>query len=179
MPSVADDRQVGGKHYKSSYEHWNYALNVELGYLEAASTKYVVRHRSKNGGEDLEKAGHYLQKLIEHSRANGVRIFERSHAVRSKIVVEARHFAMANSLTSLESCYVYLLSSWTTVEELVLASDVLEALVAIYKTTSVCARPVPLTEENHYADRVAAKDYSGNNYWERDLSEGGVGGSES
>lgn len=61
----ANERQVGGDHYKGGYEHWDFALDAGLGYLLGCATKYVSRWRQKNGVQDLEKALHYLQKAVE------------------------------------------------------------------------------------------------------------------
>jgi hypothetical protein len=69
----ANEQQVGGDHYKgAATEPWDYILQHNLGYLEGNIIKYVTRHTKKNGLEDLKKAQHYLQKLIEHEskRAN-------------------------------------------------------------------------------------------------------------
>lgn len=35
------------------------------GYLMGNVVKYIARYRDKNGVEDLKKAQHYLDKLIE------------------------------------------------------------------------------------------------------------------
>lgn len=35
------------------------------GYLAGNVVKYIARYRDKNGVEDLKKARHYLDKLIE------------------------------------------------------------------------------------------------------------------
>ena len=40
-------------------------LANDIPYLEAQIIKYVMRWRSKNGVEDLDKASHFLQKLRE------------------------------------------------------------------------------------------------------------------
>lgn len=63
--SEVDKIQHGGDHYKSRYEHWNLVADLQLNYYVANATKYITRHRKKNGLEDVEKAGHYLQKYIE------------------------------------------------------------------------------------------------------------------
>ena len=66
--SNADNTQVGGSHYKlkdSSCEHWNYVVANDLCYFQAQITKYVTRFRKKNGVQDLLKARHFLDKLIE------------------------------------------------------------------------------------------------------------------
>jgi hypothetical protein len=61
----ANERQVGGKHYKGGIEHWDYILANDIPYIEAQIIKYVERHTKKNGIQDLEKAQHFLEKLIE------------------------------------------------------------------------------------------------------------------
>lgn len=62
----ANDRQEGGSHYKSfKYETWDVILDWNLGYLDGNAVKYLSRWRLKNGIEDLKKARHYLDKLIE------------------------------------------------------------------------------------------------------------------
>jgi len=63
-----DLNQVGGAHYKdvpTELQHWNYVIAHNLGYFEGQITKYVTRWRKKNGLEDLKKARHFLDKLIE------------------------------------------------------------------------------------------------------------------
>lgn len=67
MSSTANERQVGGAHYQGKpTQHWDFALQRDLGYLEGQITKYIARWRDKNGLQDLEKDEHYLQKLIEN-----------------------------------------------------------------------------------------------------------------
>ena len=61
----ANDVQVGGKHYRTAIQHWDYVIANDIPYLEAQIIKYVSRWRSKNGMEDLKKALHFLNKLIE------------------------------------------------------------------------------------------------------------------
>jgi hypothetical protein len=68
----ANDRQVGGEHYKTGgLQHWDIVLMFGLGYFEGQITKYLFRWRKKNGIEDLLKARHFLDKLIE-SESNPV-----------------------------------------------------------------------------------------------------------
>ena len=62
----ANAAQVGGAHYKDKMiQPWDYIIDNNLGYLEGNIVKYVSRWREKGGVEDLKKAQHYLQKLIE------------------------------------------------------------------------------------------------------------------
>ena len=63
----ANDRQIGGSHYKGQpVEHWDFVMMHEIPYMEAQIIKYVMRWREKGGRKDLEKAQHFLQKLIEN-----------------------------------------------------------------------------------------------------------------
>lgn len=57
--------QVGGTHYQTEIQPWDFIVANNLGYLEGNVIKYVVRYKSKNGVEDLKKARHYLDKLID------------------------------------------------------------------------------------------------------------------
>jgi len=65
-PARANDTQVAGDHYKQfKYETWDVILDWGLGYLDGNAVKYLSRWRHKNGIEDLKKARHYIDKLIE------------------------------------------------------------------------------------------------------------------
>lgn len=61
----ANDIQHGGDHYRSAYQHWDWAHDLQLNYFAATATAYVARHRRKNGVEDLLKASHYCDKAYE------------------------------------------------------------------------------------------------------------------
>ena len=63
----ANDRQIGGSHYKKGgEEHWDRQWRLYgRGYFVGCITKYVERYHEKNGIQDLEKAKHFLDKLIE------------------------------------------------------------------------------------------------------------------
>lgn len=66
--STANSRQVGGGHYQEQgIQHWDYVIANHIPYMEAQIIKYVSRWRAKNGLQDLEKALHFLEKLIEVS----------------------------------------------------------------------------------------------------------------
>ena len=68
----ANDMQVGGSHYRSDYEPWDFTCDIFKGcFFLGNANKYITRWRKKNGLEDLRKALHYLQKhreLTEQSR---------------------------------------------------------------------------------------------------------------
>mgnify|MGYP001451555630 FL=1 len=61
----ATDKQVGGSHYQLPIQPIEYILANGLGYCEANVVKYVSRWRNKGGIQDLKKAIHYLEMLIE------------------------------------------------------------------------------------------------------------------
>ena len=66
--ALADDirKQVGGNHYNTmKIQPIDYIMENNLGYLEANVIKYVSRHGSKNGVEDIDKAIHYLEMIKE------------------------------------------------------------------------------------------------------------------
>lgn len=55
--------QVGGDHYASAgLQHWDLCARHDVHYLLGCASKYVARHRRKNGREDLEKAISYLER---------------------------------------------------------------------------------------------------------------------
>jgi len=61
------DTQVGGEHYrKLSIQPIEYIIGNGLPFIEGAVVKYVTRWRDKGGVEDLKKARHLLDILIEH-----------------------------------------------------------------------------------------------------------------
>lgn len=58
-------KQVGGSHYQLAIEPIDYIVKNDIPYREANVIKYVTRHRSKNGAEDIKKAIHYLEMILE------------------------------------------------------------------------------------------------------------------
>lgn len=63
--------QVGGDHYRDlPIQPIEYIVENNIPYREANVIKYVTRWRSKNGLEDLRKARHYLDMLIEQEVKN-------------------------------------------------------------------------------------------------------------
>ena len=57
--------QVGGSHYNSmKIQPVQYIVANDIPYREANVIKYVSRHRTKNGIEDLKKARQYIDMLI-------------------------------------------------------------------------------------------------------------------
>lgn len=60
------DIQEGGDHYKKlDIQPVEYIHANKLNFFEGNVVKYVTRHRTKKGAEDIKKAMHYLQMILE------------------------------------------------------------------------------------------------------------------
>jgi hypothetical protein len=58
--------QVGGSHYKDlKIQPIEFIHANNIPFCEANAIKYLCRWRNKNGLQDLEKARHYIDLLIE------------------------------------------------------------------------------------------------------------------
>ncbi len=59
-------RQVGGNHYnRYEIQPIDCIIANKLDWCEANAVKYITRWKDKNGVEDLRKAIHYLEMLIQ------------------------------------------------------------------------------------------------------------------
>lgn len=59
--------QVGGNHYKDvAIQPAEFITKNGIGFLEGCVIKRMVRHKNKNGKEDLRKAIHEIELLIEY-----------------------------------------------------------------------------------------------------------------
>ena len=64
----AFDTQVGGDHYKkhgATMQPWAIIDAWGLDFYAGNVLKYLLRHQYKDGVEDLKKARHYLDRMIE------------------------------------------------------------------------------------------------------------------
>ena len=60
------DKQEGGSHYKDmAIQPVEFIVANKLGFLEGNIVKYVCRHHSKNKAQDIRKAIHYCELLLE------------------------------------------------------------------------------------------------------------------
>lgn len=58
--------QEGGSHYKElAIQPVQYIHANNLSFIEGSVVKYVTRHRQKNGAQDIRKAIHFLNLLLE------------------------------------------------------------------------------------------------------------------
>jgi len=61
------DKQIGGDHYKkTNIEPWDVFLDWQLDPWLCNVIKYLQRHQRKNGKQDLEKAKHYLDFVLQN-----------------------------------------------------------------------------------------------------------------
>jgi hypothetical protein len=71
-PMAANEVQHGGTHYKVlPIQPWDYVVANGIGFLEGNAIKYLTRWRDKGGVQDLQKARHYIDKLIEVETQKG------------------------------------------------------------------------------------------------------------
>ena len=60
------DKQVDGSHYKSfAIQPAEFINENKLLFAEGNAIKYICRHQSKGKAEDIEKAMHYLEMILE------------------------------------------------------------------------------------------------------------------
>lgn len=69
---MALDKQIGGSHYKKyAIQPVEYAMLNNLNYCQANAIKYITRYKDKGGIEDLRKAIHNIEILIELEQKGG------------------------------------------------------------------------------------------------------------
>jgi hypothetical protein len=99
-------------------------VKIPLGYLEGCTTKHVARWRKKLGVQDLQKAMHYLDKLIEVATYD----VKRNNV---EIDMELNRFAEANNLSQLEQRYLFILCTYQNERALKGAHQILTKILAL------------------------------------------------
>jgi len=135
-----DTKQVGGNHYQSNYQHWDFVRMALKGrYLEGCATKYLYRWRKKGGIEDLEKAIHYLRKMMsEHLFFHNPQPLGRNAERRC----EAERFLFTNDVPSEESSIIHLIVEWETLVDLHLAESIIVDILAEEKLKFLPEQPI-------------------------------------
>lgn len=65
--SKATDRQTGGSHYSGlAIQPVEYIEANNLSYSAGNVVKYVTRYKAKNGAEDIRKAIHYCELILDN-----------------------------------------------------------------------------------------------------------------
>ena len=66
MTSKVYNKQIGGSHYKDMVVQPSEFINKnKLQFAEGNAIKYICRHAHKGEVQDLEKAKHYIDMIIE------------------------------------------------------------------------------------------------------------------
>lgn len=146
-------RQVGGDHYKSEYEHWDFVLDCNLGYLDGVATKYLTRWRkAAKPVQDLQKALHYVEKMINTHRV----CFPRLRAPHSTCLYYLHDFTEANQLQAEDAAIIAALCVWETVTDLALVVKKIQRL--LNSCDLPMAKPVPVEDSNRHALQVVDED---------------------
>ena len=62
-------KQIGGNHYKKyKIQPVEFIIKNNIGFVEGNIIKYILRFKEKGGVQDLEKAKHYIELLIDSSK---------------------------------------------------------------------------------------------------------------
>jgi hypothetical protein len=62
-------KQVGGSHYlKYKIQPVDFIIKNNIGFVEGNIIKYILRFKEKGGVQDLLKAKHYIELLIDSSK---------------------------------------------------------------------------------------------------------------
>lgn len=130
--------QVGGTHYRAEYQHWDWAEDIGLGYLESVATKYLLPNRraQKGGLEDLKKALHYIKKLIE-LQANGrtnrryaFQVSKRMELIKQDNLNTEKMCDQA-SCPDIERSIIYCIMNWIYLVDLESIEQQIESLIQI------------------------------------------------
>jgi len=116
----ANDNQVGGNHYQSTFQHWDLVVVCGLGYFEGQVTKYVSRWKSKGGVQDLRKAAHFAHKMMEViGECPSVKI---SVAERKQ---KAEDFCKVNKISGFEAMIIKIFCAWNSKYDIGIGYEVL------------------------------------------------------
>lgn len=147
-----NEAQVGGTHYYSQYIHWDFVLDTGQGYLEGNATKYISRWRKKGGKQDLAKAVHYLDKLIEVAGRTPSKFTKGapSKGLLERLDAETCRFGVANGLNpqELDFCQFVVWWPYFGTDLLFRARDIGLALI------EQAEKPVPVSDSNRHAERA-------------------------
>lgn len=136
MPeSKANDRQVGGSHYKGvSYEHWDFSWDLGLDGITHTGTKYLSRWRKKGGLEDLDKVDHYFQKLQD---LGGPPMRFRALPQMTQIQIFWR-FVQAIQMPLEETIILYWMCFWKNESELQYSRDLMQKFITKERIIERC-----------------------------------------
>jgi hypothetical protein len=129
----ANVKQIGGAHYRATVQHWDFIENHGIGYLEGCATKYLTRVKVSKL-EDTEKAGHYVEKLIElHDK------FDRHPRGVAPSLVDTVEYLQSNNIGGKEAlAFTLLVGRWNR-NALVQALNIINEIIAHRRAAAVDA----------------------------------------
>lgn len=105
---LATDRQVGGSHYQGmGMQPIEFAIANGWDAAAFSILKYLSRHAAKNGLQDVQKAGHFIElreQFIEH-------------VIRPGIHVPMADYIARNGLSGETAAALFYLSNWVHLED--------------------------------------------------------------
>jgi len=119
----ANERQIGGVHYKSPYQHWDFVADVKMDYFLGVGTKHITRWQKKDGIEDLEKTIHYIEKRIEV----GAKLDD-PEPLYSR-TGDYWRFIRSNDIPTREAQVVYLCTFWQNPGQLIEAVKIVQEIL--------------------------------------------------
>jgi hypothetical protein len=136
--------QVGGGHYRDlAIQPAEFWIRNQLPAGEGAVVKYLTRHRSKNGRQDVEKALHFVEMLRwwYFDAPDDQRAVPLHWRGQRNFVISAREYCERNRLPPEEAAAIALVCKCSCREHL----DVALALVdQILGRDYVCPSPAPI-----------------------------------
>ena len=67
----ATEKQEGGTHYKNMViQPIEFIVKNQIPFMEANCIKYLCRHRSKGGADDIKKVIHYCEMILQFEYEN-------------------------------------------------------------------------------------------------------------
>ena len=126
LQKSANEIQIAGDHYQGEYQHWDLVVDTNMHYLVANASKYVCRWRKKNGLQDLYKARHYAEKMIEcvsEHRIQPIRPLSDSQ------ILLLSKFIKIQKLTMEEASVVELCVLWRNLNDLELVYKVIQLMI--------------------------------------------------
>ena len=71
MTSKAYKKQIGGSHYQKMVMQPSEFINKnKLPFAEGSAIKYICRHAAKGKEQDIHKAIHYLEMILDRDYEN-------------------------------------------------------------------------------------------------------------
>lgn len=141
--STANARQVAGTHYQvaKATQHWDYVAINSLGYFDGQISKYISRWPTKHSTtagklDDLNKAHHFLEKLIELTSHRTV------HPTFQRYVLSALDWAKECRLGARETMVLDMLERWQLtglISHLQIAQGLVAEIIALYEGSAAGA----------------------------------------